>query len=301
MTYIEPAVHPKTMGKRTQDLIFTLYGDYLRYRGSSAWIGSLIQILGTLGTSEQAVRSTMSRMARKGWLESTRRGRHSIYSLTPKSERLLAEGTQQIFFPQRERWDGHWYLVTYAFSDEMGPARHRLRKRLSWLGFGQLTNGTLVSPRNLRAEVHTVLDELHVQENVNYFRAEDLLLTDDASLARRCWDLDELAASYQEFIAQYQPRFERDRLAEDQGDGLTPEHAFQQRFWLVHEYRTFPFEDPYLPQELLPADWPGYAAMDLFQAYYALLGDAANEYIDQVLDEAPDVSPVRSASGDTVT
>ncbi|MFQ5409125.1 MAG: phenylacetic acid degradation operon negative regulatory protein PaaX, partial [Anaerolineales bacterium] len=70
---------PPATGQRTQDLIFTLFGDYLAARGDDIWIGSLIEILGALGVSEQAVRSTVSRMARKGWLSSTKCGRNSFY------------------------------------------------------------------------------------------------------------------------------------------------------------------------------------------------------------------------------
>ena len=47
-----------------QDMVFTLYGDYIRYRGGEIWTGSLIQLLKHLGMSEQAVRSVLSRMWR---------------------------------------------------------------------------------------------------------------------------------------------------------------------------------------------------------------------------------------------
>ena len=36
---------------RSQDLVFTLYGDYIRHRGGEAWTGSLIELLGLLGMS----------------------------------------------------------------------------------------------------------------------------------------------------------------------------------------------------------------------------------------------------------
>jgi phenylacetic acid degradation operon negative regulatory protein len=62
----------------TQDMVFTLYGDYIRHRGGEAWIGSLIELLGLFGISEQAVRSTLSRMSRKGWLNSRRTSRYSF-------------------------------------------------------------------------------------------------------------------------------------------------------------------------------------------------------------------------------
>jgi phenylacetic acid degradation operon negative regulatory protein len=275
------------MGTRTQDLIFTLYGDYVRYRGSTAWIGSLIALLGALGTSEQAVRSTASRMARKGWLNSERRGRHSYYTLTPKAAEMLAQGDRQIFYPPQAAWDGHWYLVTYSFSDELGPARHRLRKRLSWLGFGQLASGTWISPRDLRNEVCGILDELGVREHVDCFQAQHICFTESDALAKRCWNLEEINDGYRQFMEKYQPQFQSDCQMEERGEGLSPEHAFKQRFWLVHEYRAFPFADPYLPDDLLPDTWQGHAAVELFRTYYAFLSDKANACVDRIMEVAP--------------
>ncbi|MCP4356850.1 MAG: hypothetical protein GY796_02385 [Chloroflexi bacterium] len=274
------------MGTRTQDLIFTLYGDYLRQRGGVAWIGSLIVLLGTLAVSEQAVRSTASRMARKGWLETTRHGRNSYYALTNKTRNLLDEGAQQIFYPPSQAWDGRWYLVTYAFSDELSSTRHQLRQRLAWLGFGQLGNGTLVSPRDQATEVQALLDELDAHEYVHYFHAEPVQLNGHNSLACCCWDLTDLGQKYTTFIQKYDVAYKTDNQQALNGQSLSPDHAFSQRFWLMHEYRYFPFADPYLPPALLAEDWPGETAVTLFQNYHTLLEAQANAYVDDVLARA---------------
>ena len=105
------------MGYRTQDLIFTLYGDYIAPRGGEAWIGNIITLMAGFDTSAQAVRSTLSRMTRKGWLESRRDGRHSFYSITPKTENLLAEGTRRIYQPRQDPWDGNWYVLHYSIPE----------------------------------------------------------------------------------------------------------------------------------------------------------------------------------------
>jgi phenylacetic acid degradation operon negative regulatory protein len=275
------------MGTRTQDLIFTLYGDYLRQRGGVAWIGSLIAFLDTLDVSEQAVRATASRMARKGWLQTDRRGRNSYYGLTEKGRKLLDEGARQIFQPLPKEWDGRWYLVTYTFSDDLSSTRHQLRQRLAWLGFGQLGNGTLISPRNRAAEVHTLLDELDAHHYVHYFCAEAIQFNGAEPLADRCWDLTTLNLRYREFIQKYCAPYEVDIQQVQNGQKLKPKHAFRQRFWLIHEYRYFPFADPYLPPTLLPDDWPGETAVTLFQNYHTLLEDQANMYVDELLARAP--------------
>jgi len=275
------------MSVRTQDLIFTLYGDYFLEKGGTAWIGSVIQLLGALDVSEQAVRSAASRMARKGWLDTHRDGRNSYYSLTPRAVTLLTEGAEQIFQQPPEEWDGCWYLVTYAFSDDLSSVRHKLRQRLAWLGFGQLAPGTMISPRDLRPKVRTVLDELDAHDYANYFRADHVDFTGSNSFVRCCWDLDGLRRRYRRFIEKYQPKFEGDCRDLEEGDGRPPVYYFRQRFWLIHDYRYFPFHDPYLPGELLPDSWPGRTAVHLFQSYHALLGDQASAYIDEVLAQAP--------------
>lgn len=275
------------MGVRTQDLIFTLYGEYLQYRGGEAWIGSLIELLGTLDVSAQAVRSTTSRMARKGWLTSEKRGRNSFYALTPKAIHLLSEGAEQIFHSPPNGWDGNWYLVTYGFTDDLTAVRHQLRKRLAWLGFGQLANGTLISPRDRRQEVQAILDDLDAHAYTDYFRAQPIQFDRAPAFASRCWDLAAMSERYQDFIQKYQPQFEQDQRQASNGQAPDLAHYFRRRFWLIHEYRYFPFSDPYLPASLLPEDWPGETAVVLFQQYHTWLEARANAYVDEVLARSP--------------
>src|SRR5512141_1815401 len=97
-------------------MIITLYGDYIRHAGGSIWIGSLIRLLSYFGLSQQAVRSTVSRMTRRELLCINRIGSRSYYSLTEKSARMIAGGATRIFQfnTPRKPWDGQWHLVTYS-------------------------------------------------------------------------------------------------------------------------------------------------------------------------------------------
>ncbi len=49
--------------QRPQDLVFTLYGEYLLHRDEPIWVGSLISLLQPFGLAEAAVRTALSRMA----------------------------------------------------------------------------------------------------------------------------------------------------------------------------------------------------------------------------------------------
>ena len=93
---------------------------------------------------------------------------------------------------------------------------------------------------------------------------------------------DGLAASYAAW-----PRF-ADRLVNDETPGAfeaadPDEKAFAARFRLVHEWRKFLFDDPGLPTQLLPDDWPGVRAAEVFTSEAARLKPAADRFVGRCL------------------
>jgi phenylacetic acid degradation operon negative regulatory protein len=276
-------------------MVFTLYGDYIRHRGGEAWTGSLIELLGLFGLSGQAVRSTLSRMSRKGWLASHKAGRYSFYSLTPRCLELLEEGARRIFQPRSDPWDGRWHILTYSIPESKRHLRRRLRRRLLWLGFGSLNHATWISPRDLRTEVEQAVNALHVRPYVELFTAEHQGFASDEEIVGRCWDLKRLNEYYAAFIARYDSQFQEYQARLAASDSLDPQECFVQRFMLIHEYRSSPYVDPNLPLELLPDDWLGEQATQLFQQYHDLLVEGAEAFVDSVLAKAPQVSRRQSA------
>ncbi|MEE8390911.1 MAG: PaaX family transcriptional regulator C-terminal domain-containing protein, partial [Anaerolineae bacterium] len=222
----------------SQDMVFTLYGDYIRHRGGEAWTGSLIELLGLFGLSGQAVRSTLSRMSRKGWLESRKAGRHSFYSMTPKCLELLEEGARRIFQPRCDPWNGQWHLLTYSIPESKRHLRRRLRERLLWLGFGALNHATWISPHDLRVGVEQAVDSLHARAYVEFFSAEHQGFASDEKIVARCWNLKQLNDYYAALIARYEPSFQEHQARSMAGNSLEPQECFVQRFMLIHEYRS---------------------------------------------------------------
>ena len=85
------------------------------------------------------------------------------------------------------------------------------------------------------------------------FHAEIGDVGDPLKVVAEAWDLDAVAEAYRDFIA----RFGRLRPG-------SPEAVFRAQTQLVHEWRRFPFLDPDLPADMLPARWPRRRAHDLF-------------------------------------
>jgi len=150
---------------RPRDLVFTLFGEYFLKRSDSVWVGSLIALLEPFGLTEGTVRTALSRMVKKGWLEARRDGRHAYYSLTPRGRRLLEEGTERIFHPTwPEEWDGYWFLLAYSIAQGNRSLRDRLRDRLAWLGFGSIGNGVWISPHDVGPQVEEVAGGLGLSD-----------------------------------------------------------------------------------------------------------------------------------------
>jgi phenylacetic acid degradation operon negative regulatory protein len=282
-------------GTRSQDLVFTLYGDYLLDRRKPVWVGSLITLLGHFRVSPTAARIVLSRMTQKGWLIADRRGAKSYYGLTARGRRLLTEGRQRIYNPPRYRtWDGQWFLVTYSIPETNRHLRDALRVQLQWLGCGPLANGVWITPHDVRDEVAGIAASLRISKHLEVFRAEHFGFSKAAELVSQCWNLAAINRRYAAFVARWDPALDhcatcRSAAAARHGGTaaapcISPQACFVRRFDLVHEYRSFPLEDPFLPPPLLPPDWLGDKAAAVFEAYHAVLAEPAERYVKDVCD-----------------
>jgi phenylacetic acid degradation operon negative regulatory protein len=245
-------------------LLFTALGEFVLPGGRSAWTSTFIDVMARLGVEEKASRQALMRTAEKGWLRSERVGRRTRWALTPDAERLLTEGAARIYgFEGHARdWDGRWLLVLTRIPETERAARHVLRTRLSWAGFGSPAPGVWLSAHTERlAEAERALGQAGVLEEAPVFVVEHRAGGDMAEMARRAWDLAAIEQSYREFVAGYEAR--------DVGDPLAGQVD------LVHAWRRFPWLDPTLPRSLLPTHWSGERAAGLFRREHDRLAVSA--------------------------
>jgi phenylacetic acid degradation operon negative regulatory protein len=265
--------------------MFDLFGDYLRYRGGEAPLQVMVGLMSSFGFPSTTVRVVVTRMRDEGWLSGRRDGRTTSYALTEAAWRLLDEGRARIFDRAGGPWDGNWHLVVYTVSELDRSSRDQLRKKLSWLGFGQLAPSVWISPHDRLQEIQTqIAEDSTVQMDVFSSRSRGLLA--DQDLAARAWDLPALNLAYTEFQKRYEPRLEA-----YQNGLLTGAAALVERTELVHDYRMFPFRDPDLPPELVPDGWLGRAAHELFIKAHGLLRAPAEAWVDDVLARAGQTQP----------
>jgi phenylacetic acid degradation operon negative regulatory protein len=247
-------------------LLFTVLGEFALVEDRTVWTSALIEVLSQLGVDEKATRQALMRTAADGWLTAERVGRRTRWQLTPNAERMLTDGARRIysFTGPAQDWDGRWLLVSVRVPESDRRARHLLRTRLGWAGFGSLGAGLWISTHPDReAEVTEVLREAGVADDAHIFVATRPGVGDVRAMVRQAWDLAAVEALYENFI-------------EDFGDQARTDPLTSQ-VELVHAWRRFPAVDPALPRELLPARWSGVEAARLFTHRHNAWAPAAQE------------------------
>src|SRR6266568_4443919 len=198
-----------------RSVLFTVLGELVLPTGGEAWTSAFIDLFGRLGVEEKAARQALMRTAADSWLSSERIGRRTVWRLTPAAERLLRDGTERIFgfTAVAADWDGRWTIVIARTPETERAARHMLRTRLRWAGFGHVMPGVWLSLRSDRGDVvRQLLAEAGLPDGAR-FTAEHQGGGSLVAMVGQAWDLDQLAREYDEFIEAFSGDADPDPLA----------------------------------------------------------------------------------------
>jgi phenylacetic acid degradation operon negative regulatory protein len=194
-----------------------------------AWASAaeLIRLTTDFGIKETTLRVALTRMVSAGDLVRSADG----YRL---SDRLLARQRRQddAMRPQLRPWHGHWttLIVTSVGTDPR--TRAALRTTLHHKRFGELREGVWMRPDNLEFDV-----DVEVRARMRIVQARD---DAPAELAGQLWDLPSWAGTGQRLVAE-----------------MSRAGDVPARFVVAAAIVRHLLTDPVLPDELLPADWPG--------------------------------------------
>jgi phenylacetic acid degradation operon negative regulatory protein len=267
-------------GSTAQNLSITLVTDYTV--DTRAWLpsGSIVALLAESGISSSAARTAISRLFRRGVLESSRDGRYSSYRLTRAAAGNLTAGGAWIarFAARADSWDGYWTLVSFSFPQEEHAQRRVFGGQLRWLGFAPLYDALWVSPDAPNATVKGRLAATTAGA-MTMFRAHHVELASQTDRSPiDAWDITAIARQYETFIRRWQPLLSRIRAGR-----VTGAAAVRARTEIMDAYRRFPFIDPQLPIELMPTRWPRARAREVFVAAYDGLAEQAQDHVRAVV------------------
>jgi phenylacetic acid degradation operon negative regulatory protein len=261
---------------RPRSLLMTFFGAFVRDLGGWVAVADLIGLMAGLDLDEQAVRSAVSRLKRRGVVVAERRGGAAGYRLTGEALAILEAGDARIF-GRPAAAAPEWLLVSFSIPEAQRAQRHRLRTRLEWLGLGTVAPAVWIGPAHVEPEVRALVAEFGLAERVELFRAEHAGFTPAADALARWWDLDAIAAEYRAYLAAWHAPLARLRR---QRHPLAPAEAFAAHLRQLDAWRRIPFHDPGLPASALPGDWPGAHAWEVFRALDRRLSRAALRHVE---------------------
>ncbi|ATU95104.1 PaaX family transcriptional regulator C-terminal domain-containing protein [Phyllobacterium zundukense] len=240
---------------RAASLIVTIYGDIVVPRGGVLWMGTLIEVCVRFGISETHVRTAVSRLVGSGRLIGEREGRRSYYRLAEAAKEEFDTAARLLFqpVPDPEGW------IMYQ-------ASHLEEETIRQQHLGRIGENLYIRPNHAHLPL-TMAITFHC----------DLIQgqTEMVTLAPTLWPLAVYAEEYRDLIVRFGPVL--DHL-------LTHPYAPEVdcvfvRLLLVHRYRHVLLADPLLPTDVLPEDWPGRQARDLFAQLYVILSRRAERQI----------------------
>ena len=200
-------------GLRSQELVFTLFGDYLLERDQPVWTGALITLLGQLGLSPMAVRTVLSRMALRG-VAHGRAPRHpQLVRSDPQGPSPAGLGARANLPPGGRRDVGRTVVGDHFLHpgrEAPAPRRPPGAPLVAWLpGSWRTASGSrdeTSAPRSARSPPSS-----RWRGTSRYFGVGVTGGSSAARLVTQCWDLDALNRRYAAFIARWRQDFDHCR------------------------------------------------------------------------------------------
>lgn len=264
--------------------ILTLFGLYGRPAGKALPVSGIVRLLAELGSEPSSIRSSISRLKKRGVLHSKRSKSGSSYALAEGLEQQMLAGDIRIFSPVPASIGDPWLLVSFSVPESERKNRHIIRSGLTKMGFGTVSAGLYIGPARLQKEAAEYIQEYQLWNYVDFFICEVSGIMDTQKKISQWWDLDSLAKEYSNFIGLYESVLKQWQQHFLHGGNETPQSAFAAYVPMVTQWRRLPFLDPGLPAELLPENWVGIKASKLFNDLHRLLKPLSEHYVAQVLD-----------------
>lgn len=283
---LDEIIAGRVPGRRSQPshhrFIITIFGVYARPAGHGIKVADVVTLMTELGYEPASVRSSISRLKKKGVLVSTKVNGAVGYALAPELEPHMVAGDDRIFSPKVQSASDPWLMVSYTVPETQRKLRQKIRAGLMHLGFGTVVAGLSIAPSHLRVEATEYMTKHDLLEFVDFFSSIPLGPGDMQRKVARWWDLHELEGHYKEFIDIYADAVSS-WAQTTSTDQVTLRSAFQLYLPMLTHWRRLPYLDPGLPLEYLPENWMGVRARQVFMELHRFLAPLAAKYVDRVI------------------
>lgn len=264
----------------SRTLLITLLGAFARRTDDWMPIRAIVALLDELGVDESGVRTSVSRLKQRQWLQPEKRSGRNGYRLTAEARDVLTADDRLIWQAREPAdLDAGWCIASFSVPESRRDQRYRLRSHLVELGFGNVGPGVWIAPGRMLPEALELIDALDLSDHATVFVGRHEGGQDLRRMVRAAWDLDEIDRRYRAFLTKHQP----DLGALVHERETPPREAFVRYLRALDDWRELPLRDPGLPRELLPSDWAGDAVVRLLQRIVTRLDAPALAFVQSVI------------------
>lgn len=187
----------------------------------------------------------LSRMEEDGLIQKSKLTDKSTLFVTPKGIEALVYSYSHRGLLEKP-WDGKWRIVFYDVPEKDRYKREKMRAALSKFGFGMFQKSMYISPHDVIADARAYLAQEGLLSFATVLLAMQEDLPDARGLAERVFHTTERSEAYKSLLRRRQLVVGQ-QILERREIGL---HKIRSEFMDIMG------NDPFLPKELLPKDWP---------------------------------------------
>jgi phenylacetic acid degradation operon negative regulatory protein len=218
--------------------------------GKAAWRAKEKAFEDLEGINYETLRNAFHLLKRRGLVRTVKD--ETLYRplITKAGKKRLQEILPD--YDEERIWDGRLYLVTYDIPEEKKGDREILRSYLKKIGCGGLQRSVFLTPYNPKGTLEEFVGERELKASIiisDMGKDGSIGEKDIKTLVREVYRLDDLNDDYLTFISKFK----------DAEKGTTA--ALKACFTFVEILER----DPQLPFELLPSNWVGDAAYEIFR------------------------------------
>ena len=207
-----------------------------------------------------SVRDAVNELVIEAAIDRLTRNRRAFFRLTSAGREILLKNLHPE--ARQGQWDRRWRIVII---NKIGVALRPLQRELDRLGYRRLSRGVYLSAANVSVQTREILMKNRWLNQAAVIESRGIVGSDDQILARNLWRLEAIGEEYDQFITLAQ------RLLSSSRRNLVLLQQAKFGFKSVFDaYLKLVCLDPGLPKALLPPNWRGEEAKNLFFRLVAL-------------------------------
>lgn len=184
--------------------------------------------------------------------------------------RLMAKARRKMIKPDGRvnysglKWQRHWTMVLFDIPERNKKIRDILRYKLQKMGFGMMQGSVWVKPTDVNKEVRNFVRSRNLQWQVKVL-SFSMAPSDEKETIHRIWRMEKLNEEYARFIKKTVDRFRKIKNYNYTNANLMPIALDLLSRLTEKEYLKLYKRDPQLPIGLLPKDWNGRRAYNIYR------------------------------------